>query len=265
MLFSHSKNYLLILLICLCSNYSLFAQQENTIDQTNLLNHQAKPKDFKLSIGVFGLVNGSFLSAPDEKTLELSINQNTAIAPLAYPGFGGVGGGAGLNLEFSWRFVGLSFDIYQSKDQGSGKLDLISRDMGQSAWHLPLMLKLMIPNRVVTPYAIVGWEWVKPNQASWEDQKSNIIQPGINIGGKNYSYGAYSQNYDAFVFGLGLDIRLLPSLSMPIRLRGHHSFMKKDTLNDVMKATDSQLLFRSQWEWQAELTIGLKYDYSFDL
>jgi hypothetical protein len=268
MLFSLiSKNLLLSFsLLLLCSYSHSFAQEENQENASNLQKNK-KNSDFKVSIGAFGLVNGSFLAEPKEKTLQYSNNGQTSTLQMAYPGFGGVGGGGGLNLEFAWRWVGLSFDMTRSKDQGSGDLDDLNRDLGQMAWRLPLMLKLMLPGKSVTPYLLVGWEWVKNDSAEWSEAKSNLQLPGISVNGRNYMYDAYSQNTSGLIFGFGFDIHLIPHLSLPIRLRGHHVSMNKDTLDELVKIDqdNAKILFRSVWEWQADLTIGLKYDFDLPL
>ncbi len=221
-----------------------------------------------MSIGAFGLVNGSFLAEPKEKSLQYTTgNGQTITTAPAYPGFGGVGGGGGLSLEFAWRWVGLSFDITRSKDQGSGNLDDLDRDLGQMAWRLPLMLKLMLPGKSVTPYFLIGWEWVKNDKAEWGEAKSNLQAPGIYLGSQLYSYGAFSENTSGLIFGFGFDIHLIPNLSLPIRVRGHHVFMNKDTLDELIKIdqVNSKLLFKSVWEWQADITIGLKYDFNLPI
>ena len=79
--------------VILCSVLLAEAQaDDNAVSSAPSASATSAAKPFRSYVTVAGIVNGSLIAEPKNKTLELDGKQY--IAP--YPGFGGVGGGGGL-------------------------------------------------------------------------------------------------------------------------------------------------------------------------
>ena len=168
--------------------------------------------ELDLGLQVYGMVTGSFLSELDDQQKVRDGNRLTL-----YPGFGGVGGGGGLNFEAMWRgIVGVQVGFAYSVDSVSGDLVQGAREVTanitQSAIHIPFVLKVAAPIEVVRPFGFVGGEYVVPGEPE-------VSQSGGTVAG----VAAKADPYLALAFGAGMEFMLpIPEvdLRIPLTLRG---------------------------------------------
>jgi hypothetical protein len=224
-----------------------------------------KPKKLELGVGLLGFVNGSFLTEPDEKDKIATIqagNQSVQ-SKIPYPGFGGVGGGGGITTNVMYRgAIGGQLDFLFSNDVGTGQINDIDVDIGQGAFHIPLMLRAAIPARTVRPFLLVGPEFVIPGTPKIESDVF-IKTPK-----------AKADPYVALGFGLGFEF-LLPGghdLRIPLMLRGNVNF-------DVPEGTDGRVKLggydpatgeialtevSTAWQYQAFVMLGFTWNQAID-
>jgi len=194
---------------------------------------------------------GTFLTQP----LEAEVDGFVVPAQ----GWGGFGAGGGLALEArAFDFLGVEVDIIRRKDVAQTEFDLLGNiypfQVSQAAWHVPILLKFVMPKGVVRPNVVGGGEFVIPGQAS-------ITEPG----GLETELAAHSDPYKAWAFGFGLEIvpKGLPiDLRFPINLRGAYNTGIGPGADDradyeigfdgLLEAVD----YRSVWEWHASATVG---------
>ncbi len=212
-----------------------------------------KKRLLTLGIGVLGVVGGDFLDKPSDRTLPGSPHSADI-----YPGFAGLTAGGG--LMFDARFfdlIGLELDVYRSSDRGAGTLTINGVDsdisLGQGAWHLPLLLKLTVPTRVVRPMLFVGPEFVL------------VGAPHCTVTSQlpDEFFSSRTSDYTLVTFGLGLEIKLpvkAVDLRIPFTLRGSYNPGVSDKLADRMRISDTKpqgFDYDSNWQFQALATLGV--------
>ena len=180
-------------------------------------------------------------------------------AKIPYPGFAGVGGGGGITTSFMYRgAIGAQLDFLYSVDQGKGEINDVAVEIGQGAFHIPLMLKAAIPLRSVRPFLLVGPEFVIPSEPTVE---SDLFAKAV------------KGEADAYVdlgFGLGFDF-LLPGehdLRIPLMIRGNVNFdvpggtEGRVTLGDYNPATNELSLksLSTAWQYQAFVMLGFTWN-----
>jgi hypothetical protein len=174
-------------------------------------------------------------------------------------GWGGFGGGAGLALEARFfGFAGLELDIIRRHDVARSTFTLGASELpfqvSQNAWHIPLLVKFVMPTGVVRPNLFGGGQFVIPGDAT-------TTQPS----GLDTELSATSEPYKAWAFGFGLEVvpKGLPiDLRFPITLRGAYNTGIGTSAGDradytvasngVLEAID----YRSVWQWHASATLG---------
>lgn len=220
-----------------------------------------RAKKLELGVGVLGFVNGSFLTEPDEadKVATIQSGNQTLQAKIPYPGFAGVGGGGGITTNLMYRgAIGAQLDFLYSVDQGRGEINDVAVEIGQGAFHIPLMLKAAIPLRSVRPFLLLGPEFVIPGEPTVESDL--FVAP---VKGK-------ADSYVALGFGLGFDF-LLPGkhdLRIPLIIRGAVNFdvpggtEGRVTLGDYNPATNELALksLSTAWQYQAFVMLGFTWN-----
>jgi hypothetical protein len=218
----------------------------------------AKGGAFKLGVGLGGVIGGNFLDKPSEKTLTNAGGQ-TLPAPDIYPGFAGMTAGGGLMIDARFiKLLGVELDVFRTSDKGSGDLSINNYKfhitLGQSAWHVPVLAKLVVPAPIVAPEFFVGPEFVFPGSGSLE-----VDKPGLP------PMKATADNYTMIAFGAGLEIKLpLPAIDLriPFQLRGGYNPGVSSKLSERINTTfDSPTAFhinsiKSEWKFQAVATLG---------
>ena len=216
----------------------------------------------QMEIGVhaYGMAIGSFLTEIDESKKVIDVPPSGR-ARVVYPGFGGFSGGGGIAVDVSWRgIVGLQIGLFGSNDVGSGSINDVDFDIGQTALHLPLLLKVAAPVETVRPFFVIGPEFVFPGDA----EASTDFPGGVAV-------AAEADTYLALAFGFGFEF-VLPVTGMdvriPLTLRGAWNPSVEDDINsrasfDVERNGTTVLIngatFKSEWEWQAAATLGVAF------
>lgn len=232
----------------------------------------AEKREWEVGVTAFGLVNGSFLTEIDDNKKTASYDDREYL--VLYPGFGGVGGGGGISVVGMWRgIVGLELQLFGSVDKGDGSLQFNNIELdftvGQTALHLPILLRAAVPVAPVRPFVFGGPEIVFPGEAEVTDKKYNFP----NVALFKPQPGAHADTYVAWAFGLGFEF-MLPidgvDLRIPLTLRGVLNPGAGDTGDDRLKVVCDggssqcppvfdELSFKTEWEWQADVTLGLAY------
>ncbi len=219
-------------------------------------------KLISVGAGLIGMVGGNFLNKPDTDS---PTYKGHLVSLSTYPGFGGVSRGGGLMLEGRFRFgLGLELDVLRSSDHGHGDLTIngtkFTIDVGQSAWHLPVLLKFVAPLPVVRPMVFLGPEFVFPGSpdASVDPQNPNF-----------WTVKATASSYTLFTWGVGMEFKLPldgVDLRIPFTLRGSVNTGLGNKLDD--RATHGitpvgsavkidEVTYKSEWKYQAQATLGV--------
>lgn len=219
----------------------------------------------ELGFSAFGFVNGSFIDEPAEDDKIVTIDG--APVKLPYSGFGGVGYGGGVGLMVGWQGIAaLETQVFRSFDGGAGNIVYdgvrYEFEMGQTAWHVPLFLRLSPPVDPVRPFIFGGPEWIFPGDATFDFSGGNVRD----------DWDAIAEDYRVWAFGLGLDV-IIPAgrheLRVPITFKGSYntgigsSAEERTELEgcrvDRGLADCETQAYVSEWQWQAFVTVGLQY------
>lgn len=242
--------FIALILIVACSMGEMF---HGTQAQAAPLKKETQSRlvpDVDLGASVFGVVLGSFIDEPSE--VDKVVNGFS----IPYGGFGGVGGGAGLSMMALWKgIIGIEVGYQYLSENAEGRIAFatgkVTIDVEQSAHHIPVLLKLTLP--VPGSLSFVGGpEFVSVGSSSVSSQfgKSEGLHDG----------------YTAWRFGLGFEFPL-PSkgidLRIPLNLQGVYNPDLGDTvadriaLNDLNPSLLNLIRYRTEWQWQAMVTLGL--------
>ena len=138
-------------------------------------------------------------------------------------------------------------------NKGHADIDVGSRSLTlniqHDAWHIPVMLKGSLPLPLLSPFVVVGAEFVRTSDAA-ADVTDNA-----------YPVAARTSNYTFFTAGLGLEIKLpIPAVDIriPFSLRGSYYNMG-DKVEDRGEFTNQRFTYDTRWKWQALATLGAQY------
>lgn len=221
--------------------------------------HADEDSHFTVGASVFGMAAGNFLAEPANDTLTLS-NGVSAEAG-TYPGFAGVGAGFGFGADVRYRsFVGLEVNLVRSTDRGKGDIGSATVEIGETAWHVPLFIKAMLPTPVMEPSVFVGPEFVFPGDAE------ATVTPSQPKGTTQLS--ASAERYTMLTFGFGFEFKLpLPiDLRIPLTLRGSINPSTADTLDEratheISGTTVMSVDYVSEWQYRVAATLGVMARY----
>ncbi|MBI4702958.1 MAG: hypothetical protein HY744_17720 [Deltaproteobacteria bacterium] len=231
---------------------------------------------FTVGGGLLGVAGANFLDKPSDKTIALPNGQRGETP--TYPGFAGLTAGFGFFAEVRViDYVGVEFDVFRTSDKGSGDLTLTVNGeqrkwnitVGHAAWHLPLLIKGVIPGKIVQPSLFLGPEFVIPDGP----EVKGAPEPGATLGGETLSttYDAFSEGYAMFCAGFGVEFKLpLPKVDVriPLSIRGGYNPGVEDALEDRAKyevkpgSTDpnikaiTKIEYKTTWQYQAIATLG---------
>ncbi|RYE94809.1 MAG: hypothetical protein EOO75_00985, partial [Myxococcales bacterium] len=116
-----------------------------------------------VDLGVSVLAAGGYTHLDRSSPSSFAVGDTTA----TYPGFGGFTPGGGVALELRvLGLVGLEVDGFVSRDRGRGQVTLgdtrATVTIGQTAVHIPVLLKGVLPLPGLQPFALAGPEFVLP-------------------------------------------------------------------------------------------------------
>lgn len=213
------------------------------------------PREWEIGVSVFGLGNGSFFTEPSTADK----------GGLFYPGFGGAGGGGGLDVSGAWRgILGLDLGFYISSDTGQGSLNDYEFTIGQTAMHIPIRVRVQLPSeRGVRPYLFGGPDITVP----LGDAEVSNIDPTLKsaiAAGNATKLGAKASTYVAWTVGLGFDF-LIPidgqDFRIPLTIRANLNPGVGAKAEDRLEKPISQenYVFNTEWEIQAVATLGFAW------
>jgi hypothetical protein len=214
-------------------------------------------REWELGFSFYGLANGSFMTEPSDQD-KVNPDNNQA---LLYPGFGGASGGAGFNLVGSWRgIIGLELGMYFSADRGTGSIQDFDFTVGQTAFHLPVLLRIAAPlNKGVRPFLFGGPDFVFPGKAEVTNSAEELDRVSVN--GQPLQLNAHADSYMAWAAGFGLEF-LLPlegqDFRIPLTFRANLNPNTGVKAVDRLKApvTQHSYDYNTEWEIQAVITLG---------
>ena len=204
-----------------------------------------RPGTHHFGVGLMGAIGGNFLDKPDR----------TIYDPDVYPGYSGATGGGGLMLDgrFLHGLLGVELDILRTSDKGHGEITIngqtFTHNLGQGAWHVPLLAKLSIPSPLVSPQILLGPEFVFPS-----DPESKL-NPSLGAADPR----ATADNYVMVTFGLGLEIKVSsPSLDLriPVGIRGSYNPGVSSTFRDRANLNTVPWQYHSEWKYAVDFTAG---------
>ena len=203
-----------------------------------------------IGVGVAGLAGGSIIDKAS----------GSDPASQAYPGFAGTRVGIGGVLEARFLgFLGVEAGYFVSTDKGDGDVKLlgksISATLGQSASHIPVLVKLVAPIPMFAPFIGAGVDFVKPGSC-----ESNLKLEGVTV-----PTTCYNDSYSMWTGALGAEISLpfFDMIRFPISLRGsaHRDFgdglSDRGTITvDSTTGVPTSARLRSEWRYDVYGTVG---------
>ena len=213
------------------------------------------------SVGFLGQAGAVFLDKPNDQTI------NGGQPEPEYPGYAGLSTGIGPTFEVRFLgYVGIELDLMFQSDEGSADLTVrqnnnrsdFTTEIGQSALHMPLLIKGALPGKIITPVVFLGPEFVFPSEVRDEIIEGTI--PGFH----NVQYRAADPGgYTAFMFGLGLEFNLnIPyvDVRIPFNLRGTYNPGVSDKRAERETRTGNNPVIvetRTEFQFQAVANLGL--------
>lgn len=230
-------------------------------------------KFWSVGVGAFGLIGGNFLDKPANNDYKLS--DGAILSNPTYPGFGKLMGGGGGFIEGRFfKFVGLEIDVIYSKDSGKADIDYSVNGVKQGTWtveissnaiHMPVLLKGVLPTALVSPYVLIGPEFVFPSSPS--------ASAAVKSGAGAYPYGPLSASADGYTMlcaGFGFEVKLpVPSVDIriPFSLRGSFNLGTPDNVNELVtyditrqgngvRVPYNNSTYKAEWQYRAYATLG---------
>ncbi len=216
-------------------------------------------------LGLIGGISGNFLDKPGDKT----IPNSGGAQDTSYPGFGGGPNGTfGVAIDVRFlKAVGIELDfIRHFAERGHGDVTLTygnqsgttTVDIGQTAWHIPLLFKGVLPLPTAAPFIFVGPEFVMPDTptATASLSSGNMFA--------NNTFQAQASKYTMITAGFGVEFKLpIPVVDVRIPLEFRGSAYPGEPNNDAGRVTyaGSTTTFNSQWKYLAMVSAGFQFWY----
>jgi hypothetical protein len=221
----------------------------------------AEEKMFEFGAGILG--GGGVVGLTKPNDLTLGTVGNVTLIDNSYPGFFGGTGGLGVMLDARVKgAVGVEVDFYYSlRDRGSGDITVGSTpttvgtkyvvNIGQTALHVPILLKGTLPFGSVRPFLAVGPDIVLPSAGTVE------ITPTPPQGSS--TFGATASTYILWTAAIGAEIRLpVPKLDIriPFSIRAARNFSVSDKVTERGTILGNNRVYKTEWELQGLFTLG---------
>lgn len=224
-----------------------------------LVPGSASADEFDVGVSAVGLVNGSFIDEPSEGD-KFATRPDGNRRPVLYPGFAGVGGGAGVTVIGSWRgILGLETGVHYTVEKGAGDINGQAVELSNRSVHVPLLLRISAPLPAISPFLFVGPEFVIPTKTEADMDTTELAE----LAGAGVS--AQADPYTTLAFGLGFEIKLPTGpldFRIPFVLKGALTPGFDETADgrlDCLNAACTQVRFDTTWQYQASVNIGLAY------
>ncbi len=204
-----------------------------------------------VGVGLVGIGGAAFITKASETNATSDL----------YPGFGGARVGIGANLELRvLGFLGIEAGFVKSNDKGKGDIDVngysVSAELGQTATHLPVLVKLVLPLPFFKPFIGAGIDFVTPGDCSSSFTGGGVTTPTV----------CHNASYSMWTGAVGAELALpIPGLDLriPLSLRysRHRDFGDSITerASFVVDRTGivNKIDFRSEWQHEVYATAGV--------
>jgi hypothetical protein len=182
-----------------------------------------------------------------------------------YPGFAGTRSGFGGVVEARFLgFLGVEAGFVRSNDKGEGDIKFagksISASLGQSATHIPVLAKLVLPVPVFSPFVGLGVDFVKPGACS----------SSLSLEGTTIPTTCFNDSYTMWTGALGAELSLpfLDFIRFPISVRAskHRDFgsdmSDRGSITVPSEANPTAVpsaSLRSEWRYDVYGTVGASF------
>jgi hypothetical protein len=223
-------------------------------------------KTFEIGFGFFGAGGVIGLTKPGTNTIKVG---GIEVKDSSYPGFFGGTGGVGLAIDARFlESVGLEVDFYYGlSEKGKGDYTITASQggaivgqqtfkiqIGQSALHVPILVKGTLPFGSVRPFLGLGVDVVVPGTP-----EATVTPAGLQT-----ALTANAAVYVLPTIALGFEVRL-PIKQVDIRIPFSLRFMKNFSTGDTIDSrrditlngtTITKISYKSEWEFQGLATLG---------
>lgn len=212
-------------------------------------------------IGPLYTIGGNFLDKPDEKKYPVN-GQRVEVSP-SYPGFGGFTHGPGFALDVRvLKFVGLEVDFIKMSNKGTADIDYTvngikksyNLEIGHDAWHIPVLLKGVLPTPLVSPFVLVGAEFVRASNAT-----ATISENALPVAARTDNYTFFTGGF-GFEFKLPIPLPVLDSIRIPVSFRGSYYNIGNNIEDraEYVFTSPQKITFDTRWKFQALATLGVQ-------
>jgi hypothetical protein len=171
-------------------------------------------------------------------------NWNTADNGGVVPEAGGLRTGFGLAFDLRvLEVVGLEANLIRSSDRGQSSVQEAAAQfvaVGQDAWHVPVLLKVVLPLPLVRPLILGGVDFVVPGSCT--------------LRGLEVDASCQVKDYSSWTAGLGAEI-LLPIPGIDIRIPAS---VRYSGLLAAPKETDATEV-RTEWDNDLYAMVGIGF------
>lgn len=222
------------------------------------MEQEAHAGPVSFGIGPAFTGGGNFLDKPEEKKYPVN-GQRVEVSP-SYPGFGGSTIGFGLALDVRiLKVVGLEVDVFKMSNRGTADIDFTRNgnkksynlEIGHDAWHIPVLVKGILPSPLISPFAILGAEFVRASDAT-----ASISENVLPV-------AARTDNYMFFTGGFGFELKLpvpVVDLRIPVSFRGSYYNLGENIEDraEYVFTPPAKVTFDTRWKFQALATIAVQ-------
>ena len=194
---------------------------------------------------------GTFIDEPSEadKAATLPTGQTVRVP---YSGFGGLGHSVGLTFGLTYdRFIGFETGYLTRKENATATYNInggsYDIEVEQDAATVPLLLRLTLPTDTVQPSLLFGMAFHFPDTSNLES---------LNLAGLSST----ASSYQTLNFGFELEFKLPVKdydIRIPLSLRGYHNQELGEKAIERVNLDGNQTQFITEWQWAAEILLGL--------
>lgn len=255
------KTNLIFLLVVLLPSIGLSQSSEQ-----DHVDWQAKPgiahadrPNLTLDLRILGGPLGTFIDEPSEAK-KLKTLPNGQLGRIPYSGFGGLGRSIGLTLGMTYNgFIGFETGFINRAENGEATYSIggtaLDLEVSQSSTTVPLLLRFTLPTSSVQPTVLVGWALHYPSNTKVESAYLTNL-------------GAEAEAYQTFNFGFELEFKLGLKdydFRIPLSIRGYQNQALGESAVERMRFLGcdpsglncQENIFIMQWQWAAEILLGL--------